>query len=281
MHGLAHVVHRDGLMDLDYLHGRTEGWPEVEEMIEEYTPQEVERISGIPAADLERAAHIYAEAENACISLGPGGHRAPLRLRGRAPHLQPRAHDRQHRSPGRRAAAAARAEQRPGLVRHGRASRHVHDVPLGRRRRRRALLRGGVGRPAVARQGLHDPADVRRGGRRRPQGDVHLRRGRRADRSGHAPRRQGARVARVPRLPGHLRDRDDEVRRRDPARVRLPGEGGHVHQRRAADADRRRRRSRRPAARRRTSRSSPRSRRRSATRWATRRRRTSSTRSRR
>ena len=59
-------------MDLDYLHGRTEGWPEVEEMIEEYTPQEVERISGIPAADLERAAHIYAEAENACISWGLG-----------------------------------------------------------------------------------------------------------------------------------------------------------------------------------------------------------------
>jgi formate dehydrogenase alpha subunit len=72
MHGLAHVVHRDGLMDLGFLHARTEGWPEVEEMIEEYTPQEVERISGIPAADLERAAHIYAEAENACFSWGLG-----------------------------------------------------------------------------------------------------------------------------------------------------------------------------------------------------------------
>ncbi len=72
MHGLAHIVHRDGLIDLDFLHARTEGWPEVEEMIEEYTPQEVERISGIPAADLERAAHIYAEAENACISWGLG-----------------------------------------------------------------------------------------------------------------------------------------------------------------------------------------------------------------
>jgi formate dehydrogenase alpha subunit len=72
MHGLAHVVHRDGLMDLDFLHARTEGWPEVEEMIEEYTPQEVERISGIPAPDLERAAHIYAEAENACFSWGLG-----------------------------------------------------------------------------------------------------------------------------------------------------------------------------------------------------------------
>ena len=72
MHGLAHIVHRDGLMDLDFLHARAEGWPEVEEMIEEYTPREVERISGIPAADLERAAHIYAEADNACISWGLG-----------------------------------------------------------------------------------------------------------------------------------------------------------------------------------------------------------------
>ena len=171
-----------------------------------------------------RGAHLRRGRERLHL-VGPGRHRASLRLRGRAPHLQPRPHDRQHRSPGRRAAAAARAEQRPGLVRHGRAARHVHDVPLGRRRRGRALLRGGVGRPAVAREGLHDPADVRCGGRRRPQGDVHLRRGRRADRSGHAPRRQGARVARVPRLPGHLRDRDDEVRRRGPARVRLPGEG--------------------------------------------------------
>ena len=75
----------------------------------------------------------------------------------------------------------------------------------------------------------------------------------------------GARVARVPRLPGHLRDRDDEVRRRDPARLVVPREGGHVHQRRAAHparraGDRAARRGARP-----TSRSSRRSRARSAT----------------
>ena len=42
-----------------------------------------------------------------------------------------------------------------------------------------------------------------------------------------------AREPRVPRLPGDLRERDDEVRRRDPARLGLPREGRHVHQRRA------------------------------------------------
>ena len=49
----------------------------------------------------------------------------------------------------------------------------------------------------------------------------------------------GARVARVPRLPGHLRDRDHEVRRRDPAGLVVPREEGHVHQRRAPHPARR------------------------------------------
>ncbi len=81
-------------------------------------------------------------------------------------------------------------------------------------------------------------------------------------------RRRGARVARVPRLPGHLRERDDEVRRRDPAGVVVPREARHVHERRAADparraGDRAARRRRAP-----TSTSSRRSRARSATTWA-------------
>jgi predicted molibdopterin-dependent oxidoreductase YjgC len=37
-----------------------------------YTPAEVERITGVPAADVERAAHVYGEAERASISWGLG-----------------------------------------------------------------------------------------------------------------------------------------------------------------------------------------------------------------
>ena len=59
------------------------------------------------------------------------------------------------------------------------AYRSVGDEEVAR------SLRGRVGRAALAREGLHDPADVRRRGRRRPEGDVHLRRGRRADRPEH------------------------------------------------------------------------------------------------
>ena len=54
--------------------------------------------------------------------LGAGRHRAPLRLGGRPADLQPHDDDREGRPSGLRAAAAARPEQRAGLLRHGRAA---------------------------------------------------------------------------------------------------------------------------------------------------------------
>jgi formate dehydrogenase major subunit len=72
MHGLAHVVERDGLADHAFLDARTDGYDELRALIADYTPADVERISGVPAADLEAAAHIYAEAGNASILWGLG-----------------------------------------------------------------------------------------------------------------------------------------------------------------------------------------------------------------
>ena len=72
MLGLAHVVARDGLIDRAFLDARTEGYDAVEDLLADYTPADVQRISGIPAADLERAAHIYAEAGEASILWGLG-----------------------------------------------------------------------------------------------------------------------------------------------------------------------------------------------------------------
>jgi formate dehydrogenase major subunit len=70
--GLAHVVARDGFVDHDFVARRTEGFGEVEELIALYPPEVVEEISGVPAADLEAAAHIYAEAADASILWGLG-----------------------------------------------------------------------------------------------------------------------------------------------------------------------------------------------------------------
>jgi len=72
MLGLCHVVLRDGLTDEAFIAERTEGFDELELLLAHYAPAAVEEITGIPAADLEAAAHIYGEAQNACISWGLG-----------------------------------------------------------------------------------------------------------------------------------------------------------------------------------------------------------------
>jgi formate dehydrogenase major subunit len=70
--GLSHVVRRDGLTDQGFIDRRTEGYEALEELLELYDPSAVQEITGIPAADLERAAHIYAEAQSASILWGLG-----------------------------------------------------------------------------------------------------------------------------------------------------------------------------------------------------------------
>ena len=77
--------------------------------------------------------------------LGPRRDRAPLRLGVRPADLQPRAADRQRRPAGRGAAAAARPEQRAGLVRPRRAAGHLHRLPARSRTTRSPRRSSGAG----------------------------------------------------------------------------------------------------------------------------------------
>ncbi len=70
--GLCHVVRRDGLLDEDFIATRTDGYDALEELLELYDPAAVETITGIPAADLEEAAHIYGEAQSGSLLWGLG-----------------------------------------------------------------------------------------------------------------------------------------------------------------------------------------------------------------
>jgi formate dehydrogenase major subunit len=72
LQGLAHVVIRDGLVDQAFVDARTEGYEAVADLAAQYPPDVVEAITGVPAADLERAAHRFAAAPNACIVWGLG-----------------------------------------------------------------------------------------------------------------------------------------------------------------------------------------------------------------
>ncbi|MCS7007819.1 MAG: molybdopterin-dependent oxidoreductase, partial [Thermoleophilia bacterium] len=72
LNGLAHVLIRDGFVDEAFVAERTTGFEAVADLVAAYTPEEVERITGVPAADLERAARLYGEAERASIAWGLG-----------------------------------------------------------------------------------------------------------------------------------------------------------------------------------------------------------------
>ncbi len=72
LNGLAHVVIRDGLTDERFIAERTEGFETVQELVAAYTPEAVEEITGVPAADLQSAAHLFAKAERGSILWGLG-----------------------------------------------------------------------------------------------------------------------------------------------------------------------------------------------------------------
>jgi formate dehydrogenase major subunit len=69
LNGLTHVLIRDGLLD-EFIAARTDGFEAVVTSLP--FPREVERITGIDAADVETAARLYGEAERASISWGLG-----------------------------------------------------------------------------------------------------------------------------------------------------------------------------------------------------------------
>src|SRR5919112_298069 len=72
LNGLAHVIIRDGLVDERFVAERTEGYDATAELVEPYTPEAVEEITSVPAADIVTAAHLYASADRACILWGLG-----------------------------------------------------------------------------------------------------------------------------------------------------------------------------------------------------------------
>jgi formate dehydrogenase alpha subunit len=58
--GLMNVIISEGLEDKDYIASRTEDYEALKAVVERYTPERVEEISGIPAEKLREAARMYA-----------------------------------------------------------------------------------------------------------------------------------------------------------------------------------------------------------------------------
>jgi formate dehydrogenase alpha subunit len=67
VNALCHVILRDGLEDRAFIEANTENFEAFEASVADCTPEWAEKITLVPAADIERAARIFAEADRAGI----------------------------------------------------------------------------------------------------------------------------------------------------------------------------------------------------------------------
>jgi len=67
INGLMNVILAEELYDKKYVAERTENFEAMKKVIEKYTPEYVEEISGVPAKDLKAAARLYAKANKASV----------------------------------------------------------------------------------------------------------------------------------------------------------------------------------------------------------------------
>ncbi|MBV9230581.1 MAG: molybdopterin oxidoreductase family protein [Chloroflexi bacterium] len=70
--GLLHILVRDGLIDLNYINERTEGFEQVKGRVATYWPENVERITGIPEQHLVQAARMLGTAKSAMVLTARG-----------------------------------------------------------------------------------------------------------------------------------------------------------------------------------------------------------------
>jgi len=72
INGLMHVILRDGLENKEFIQERTEGFEDMRQLVETFTPEVVESITGVPQGDIEAAARLFGEVKSACILYGMG-----------------------------------------------------------------------------------------------------------------------------------------------------------------------------------------------------------------
>jgi anaerobic selenocysteine-containing dehydrogenase len=67
VNGLMHIILKNGWQDQAFIDERTENFEQLKKLVENYPPKKVSEITGVPVADLEKAAEYYAKAERASI----------------------------------------------------------------------------------------------------------------------------------------------------------------------------------------------------------------------
>lgn len=72
INGMMNVIYTEGLMDEEFIKERTEGFDEFVRVIKEYTPEKVEKITGVPKKKMVYAAQLYGRAKKASIVFAMG-----------------------------------------------------------------------------------------------------------------------------------------------------------------------------------------------------------------
>jgi formate dehydrogenase major subunit len=67
INGLMHIIYKKGWHNQAFIEERTENFPALAEMIEQFPPARVSEITGVPIAQLEQAAEWYSQAEASAI----------------------------------------------------------------------------------------------------------------------------------------------------------------------------------------------------------------------
>jgi len=70
--GMMQVIVSEGLLDEKFIKTRTEDFEALKKIVEGFTPKKVEKITGIPAKQLQAAARLYARAKSASIVYSMG-----------------------------------------------------------------------------------------------------------------------------------------------------------------------------------------------------------------
>jgi formate dehydrogenase alpha subunit len=66
--GMANVIIEEGLYHKDFIERATEHFETYKEQVKNYTPEYVEKITGVPAEDIREVARMYAKADKAIIN---------------------------------------------------------------------------------------------------------------------------------------------------------------------------------------------------------------------
>ena len=72
LNAMLHTIINEDLTDAQYIAGYTEGFEELKERIQDFPPERMEAVCGIPAAEIREVARLYATARTSLVFWGMG-----------------------------------------------------------------------------------------------------------------------------------------------------------------------------------------------------------------